>query len=231
MCPARPPFRRLALLGLVLLAAERGGAELATTSPFLPTPAANSATPTAGAPVEFRGSMEGRDGVKVRIYDPARKIGAWLRLNERDPNIDFVAKQYNADRQTVSGDYQGRPLTLAQHEAKVVSSGAGMPNVMNMQLPQNPMPAAIANSVVVNPTPADEQRRLDAVATEVARRRALREQATQQVNAGVPVAPQVIQQAQQERQLRQQDSVPQNSRSNNPPQNGPRGAFPGGQKR
>jgi hypothetical protein len=45
--------------------------------------------------------------------------------------------------------------------------------------------------VVVNPTPADEARRLEAVASEVARRRALREQASQQMGQSPPMpAPQ-----------------------------------------
>jgi len=48
---------------------------------------------------------------------------------------------------------------------------------------------AVTQSVVVNPTPADEQRRLEAVAAEVARRRALREQASQQVSQGVVPTP------------------------------------------
>jgi hypothetical protein len=43
--------------------------------------------------------------------------------------------------------------------------------------------------VVLNPTPADEARRLEAVASEVARRRAMREQASQQVNQGMPPPP------------------------------------------
>jgi len=40
----------------------------------------------------------------------------------------------------------------------------------------------------LNPTPADEQRRLEAVATEVRRRRALREQASIQAAQGVAPA-------------------------------------------
>ena len=56
------------------------------------------------------------------------------------------------------------------------------------------MPPAIAQSVVINPTPADEQRRLEAVAAEVARRRQLREQAALQVSQGIPLAPQLLQQ-------------------------------------
>jgi hypothetical protein len=41
----------------------------------------------------------------------------------------------------------------------------------------------------VNPTPADEARRLEAVAAEVARRRALREQASNSVQNAPPPAP------------------------------------------
>ena len=46
-------------------------------------------------------------------------------------------------------------------------------------MPSN-VPSAVTQAVVLNPTPADEQKRLEAVAAEVQRRRALREQATQQ---------------------------------------------------
>jgi hypothetical protein len=110
----------------------------------------------------------------------------------------------------VTIDYQGRPLTLAQHVAKVASAGnaQAMANLPPSGGP--PMPAAITNSVVVNPTPADEQRRLDAVAAEVARRRALREQASQQVNQGGLVAPTVIQQ-QPDLRAQPQPAPPQNN--------------------
>ena len=66
--------------------------------------------------------------------------------------------------------------------------------MQNMAPPPPPqmtnVPPAVTQAVVVNPTPADEQRRLEAVASEVARRRALREQASQQVNTppSVPMA-------------------------------------------
>jgi hypothetical protein len=177
----------------------------------MPASAGGPSAPTAGAPLEFRGTMETSEGLKVRIVDPARKTGAWLRVNERDPNFDFVVKKIDAEHDTATVDYQGQPLTLAEHVAKVASAGMAQ-NFPNM--PPNggmPMPAAITNSVVVNPTPADEQRRLDAVAAEVARRRALRDQAQQQVNQGVPLAPQIIQQQQEARQLQQQNAQQQNN--------------------
>lgn len=136
--------------------------------------------------------MQTAQGVRVRIVDPSRRAGAWLLANERDPSFEFVVKHIDAEHDTVTVDYQGRSLTLAQHVAKVASAGMA-PNFPGMPNPAANMPPAIAQSVVVNPTPADEQRRLEAVAAEVARRRQLREQASQQINQGVRVAPQVIQ--------------------------------------
>jgi hypothetical protein len=82
------------------------------------------------------------------------------------------------------------------------------------------MPPAIANSVVVNPTPADEQKRLEAVASEVARRRQLREQASQPGGVSAPGAPQVIQQPPQQVQQPQQNqnANPQNNNAQRPAQ-------------
>lgn len=167
-------------------------AELAAKSPFLPVAGAGAAAPASNAPLEYRGMMQTAEGLKVRIVDPSRHGGAsgvWLHTNERDPNFDFVVKQIDLEHDTVTLDYQGRPLTLAQRVPKVASAGA--PQIMppGMQGAPSNMPPAITNSVVVNPTPADEQRRLEAVAAEVARRRQLREQAAQQVGQGAPVAP------------------------------------------
>jgi hypothetical protein len=169
------------------LAAACASAQLATSSPFLPgQSAAGANAPTAGAPLEFRGQIDmPPDGLKVRIYDPARKTGAWVRVNERDPNNEFVVKQFDSARGTVSVEYRGQTMVLSEHEAKVTSSGAAMPSIPMAGIP---MPSAGAQ-MALNPTPADEQHRLEAVAAEVARRRQLREQAVEQVGQGVP-APQ-----------------------------------------
>jgi hypothetical protein len=179
--------------GLALAGVLRAESLLPTKSPFLAPQAGGSAAPTAGAPLEYRGTMQTAEGLKARIVDPARHSGAWLRANERDPGFDVVVKQIDVDHDTVTVDYQGRALTLAQHVAKVTSTGAPpmMPAFAN---PASNMPPAIAQSVVINPTPADEQRRLEAVAAEVARRRQLREQAALQVSQGIPLAPQLLQQ-------------------------------------
>lgn len=175
-----------------MLVAGTAGAQPASSSPFLPPSAANVAAPTAGAPIEFRGIMETGEGMRFRLYDPVRKSGAWVKLNERDTTLDVVAKQFNAtpDSETLVVEHQGRTLTLAQRVSKVVSSGSAVQNMAPPPVMTN-VPPAVTQSVVVNPTPADEARRLEAVASEVARRRALREQASQQMGQSQPMpAPQ-----------------------------------------
>jgi len=69
-----------------------------------------------------------------------------------------------------------------------VSSGAAAQAMPPPVVATNVGPA-VTQTVVLNPTPADEQKRLDAVAAEVARRRALREQATQQMGQTPAPAP------------------------------------------
>jgi hypothetical protein len=178
-------LRRVVLAAIALAAGGRAWAQLAPSSPFLPAPAKGPAGPTAGAPLEYRGYIETPEGRQFRLYDPARKAGEWIKLNERNQTLDATAKQYDSGNNTLTVEYQGRTLTLAGREPKIVSSGSApaMPPPMPVAAP---MPAAVTQSVVVNPTPAQEQQRLEAVAAEVARRRALREQATQQINQGGP---------------------------------------------
>jgi len=152
------------------------------------------------------------------------------QLNQRNSVLDVLAKNYDDSRNTLVVEYQGRTLTLAAREAKVVSSGnaaQAMPPPAPMPVAQA-MPAAVTNAVVVNPTPADEQRRLEAVATEVARRRALREQAVQQVGQGTvqAVAPQAQmprnfppnQQGQNQQRPNQQNNQQNNQRRAQNPQ-------------
>jgi len=208
---AHPRFSRHLVFTLIVMIGGVGGrAQLATSSPFLPSQASGSSTaPTAGAPLEFRGMVDTPgEELKVRIYDPSRKLGAWLRVSERNPNYDFVVKQYDASRDTATVEYHGQTMVLAMHEGKVTSSGAAAPNI---PLAQIQPPIMNGPPGVTNGTPAS-QTQLEAVAAAVAQRRALREQAAQQVNQGVSVAPQVIQQ--QQPQQRPQNNQLQNQNPN-----------------
>jgi hypothetical protein len=192
-----PNFRRL-LCASLLLGAVSARAQLASMSPFVPTAGkSGAAAPTADAPLEFRGLAELPDGPAFRVVDPARKAGAWVRLNERDPELGVLVKQHDAEHDTVTVEHQGRTLTLALHQSKISSAGAAIANPMAM-VPQMQVPtiAAMAQRPPANPI---QQSQIDAVAAAVAQRRALRDQAAQQINQGVPIAPQVIQQQQQQR--------------------------------
>jgi hypothetical protein len=153
-------------------------ADLVGSSPFLPANAqgAGAASGPSG-PIELRGISPMSGGAAFLIYDVAKKKSAWVGINE--PGHDFVVKSADAENDTVTVDYQGRPLKLTLRVAKVASSGTASAATGGA-----PAPSAVASSVVVNPTPADEQKRLDAVAQEVRRRRLEREKAIQDTQAG-----------------------------------------------
>jgi hypothetical protein len=159
-------LRHLFLLGAALAAVRPVllRADLAGVSPFLPPNAAAAAGQSGpSGPVELRGIMGTGSGFAYCIYDTAKKTSTWAGLNEK--GNDFVVKSADPARESVTVDYQGQTLKLVLHTAKVASSGLA---------PMIQPATAVASSVVVNPSMADEQRRLDAVAQEVRRRRAER---------------------------------------------------------
>jgi hypothetical protein len=198
-------FRSFAIISLWWLTVGRARAQLTTSSPFLPVKSTDAATPTSGAPLEFRAVTDMGNGLNFRVIDMGpKRNGTWARLNERDPDLGVIAKQYDAANEMLTVEYQGRTLTLPLHQAKVTSSGTAP----NIPLGGIPMPAGIQPVVALNTTPAQEQQRLEAVAAEVARRRQLREQAAPPVIQGVPVAPPVIQQTPQTFQQNPAATVP-----------------------
>jgi hypothetical protein len=117
--------------------------------------------------------MATADGASFCIYDTAKKKATWVGLNESGQ--DFVVKEAGPDADSVTVDYQGRSLHLTLVASKVSSAGGAA--------------GAITSSVAVNPTPADEQKRLDAVSQEVRRRRMERERALQGGPGRLPPGP------------------------------------------
>ena len=166
------------LLGLAGPVAAPGQDGLTTESPFLPagTPA-GVATENAG--LEFRGVMVTNQGPVFLIVDPTgpAKKGVWVKLNET--GRDFSVKNYDAQSDTVSVDFRGRLLPLPLVKSKVGSSGMPMPSMAGTTPGGQPPIAGPISPVVLNPTPADEARRLEAVTQEVLRRRQMRQQAAQ----------------------------------------------------
>ncbi|WP_414664532.1 hypothetical protein [Horticoccus sp. 23ND18S-11] len=175
-----PTIHRSVFAGIALAMAGSVHAQLATKSPFLPPQSAAAGAPTAGAPLEFRAYMTTSEGTRYWVYNPTRKLGAWVKLNERNAELEVTVRQHDEAKESLIVEHQGKTLTLAERKAKVVSSGAAA-QAMPPPAPATNVGPAVTQTVVLNPTPADEQKRLDAVAAEVARRRALREQATQQM--------------------------------------------------
>jgi hypothetical protein len=169
----------LCLLVLGLTSSHLQAAETAIgKSPFLPPDSPTDTAPTPDATLELRGIMASGDSYMFSIYDSTHKSSSWTRLNEN--GHAFVVRSHDTTRDSVTVDYQGRTLTLALKTAKVASAPVTVP-----QPPQQPVaapapgPQPIGGPVVLNPSPADEQRRLEAIAAEVNRRRMIRQQALQ----------------------------------------------------
>ncbi len=154
-------------------------ADLAQSSPFLPQnlAAAGGQAGPAG-PVELRGIMSTSDGTAYCIYDTAKKTSAWVKLNEA--GNDFVVRSADPAGDSVTVDFRGQSLRLVLRTAKVASAGAGVAPAA---------PNTVSSAVMLNPSPVDEQRRLDAVAQEVRRRRLERERAAQAAQPGGGQAP------------------------------------------
>ena len=159
---------------LGFLPAARAGAQLSDSSPFAPTNTPGSPGASAeNEPLELRGIMATPDGLRFCIYDSAKKSSRWVGLNESSDGARYVVKSADPDRETVSVQSDGRIMTLALRKPKVASAG-----------PAGAWSGGLPPTVVLNPTPEDNQRRLQAVADEVRRRRLARERADQQ--AGQP---------------------------------------------
>lgn len=150
------------LLGLV----ARADTTLAPSSPF--APAAGSAAAAENQPLELRGIMMDGAGYRFSVFDPVRKTGQWVRLNE--PGHDFTVRTHDVARDTVTLDFQGRVLTLSLHTAKVVA-------VAVPEAPAGPRPTGASpgfGPVPKPPTP-EEAARFNRAVEEINRRRALRE--------------------------------------------------------
>lgn len=174
------PHRTLQLSALMLLVIASGGTaraadSAASSSPFLPPSAQTAAAPTQDATLELRGIIAEGDATMFSIYDATHHISFWTKLDEK--GHPFVVRSYDAQRDAVTVEYQGRTLNLALRTAKVASAPA-TPHLVASS-PPAPAPQPIGGPVVLNPTPADEQRRLEAIAAEVNRRRMIRQQALQ----------------------------------------------------
>jgi len=177
MNPA-PTFRRCSAL-LVLTVASLAGVnaravELTPNSPFAP-PSSNAdpnATP-ANSPLELHGILSTPDGDKFNLCDQAGHVNVWIGLNAAGQ--PFVVRSHDAAHHRVTVEYQGRELTLALAQPKITAMQQQiMPMPQMGGMPPQLQPGAVSAS------PQDERMRLERIAEEIRRRRAMRAAAQQQ---------------------------------------------------
>jgi len=147
--------------------AARADAPLAANSPFAPPDGATSVA-ADNQPLELRGILADGDGYRFSIYDPARKSGQWVRLNE--PGHDFTVKTHDVGQDTIMVDYQGRRLTLPLRAGKVVAVA-----VSETSRGPRPVPGGSGVGPVPKAATAEESARFNRAVEEINRRRSLRE--------------------------------------------------------
>lgn len=182
----------LALAALILAATARAG--LSTESPFAPRGQSLAGAVATNTPIELRGIVSDEQGMRFAIYDPARKEGTWVRLDEKGQS--FVVRSYDSATNRVSVDYQGKTQTIVLAEpvfgpGKAIAGGVGLPGAAGQPgAAAQPAQGRFSSRIVTGAQPggqqrtqqqsAEESRRLEAIRAEVARRRAQREAGAQQ---------------------------------------------------
>jgi len=160
---------------------------LNTTSPFLPPPSAQVSTADA-AVLQYRGVYEIGGETYFNLADAATGKGEWVRLNQADARYLVKSREQAGSSETITVEYQGRSLRLSLLRPKTVK--AALPSPAQLAASAKPIPPLPPGAtrpadgpispVVLNPTGADEQRRLEDFRAEYQRRRAQRQQAAQQ---------------------------------------------------
>lgn len=170
-----PHFRFLLWVLPVLTGASVSGAvsldELVKSSPFMPAGQESvPVAPTENAAVEFRGMITTPTGVLFGLYDRTKQTGAWVGKDEKD--ADFVVKSYDPASDMLSVDYHGQKFNLTLSSSKIGSAAPSVPFVV-AGAPGTRQAGGVTPAVAR----VDDQRRLEAIAAEVRRRRALRQSA------------------------------------------------------
>jgi hypothetical protein len=151
---------------------------LVERSPFAP-PGVVNAEPVNETPsqLEFRGIATDESGTLFSVYDLTANRGYWVREGEAGA---VSVKSFDRDESQIMVEQNGRTVPLKLKRATIQAGAAQM--VAAVPAPGN-NPGSGARAVA---NPAADAKRLEAVAAEVRRRRALRNAA--QAGAPAPVA-------------------------------------------
>lgn len=177
---ARRPILLLPLLASLAVPLGQGQS---SRSPFLP-PATKDQAPaeTPDAPLQFCGYVGLGENARYCLYDPATRRSMWLPVGGEQAAVQL--QSFDPETRSVTVAQNGRVMTLKLPTARVTGdapSGGPLP-VAGAAGPQS------ARDSTPNASPADEARRLEAVAAEVRRRRALRQAAAQNQQQRTPAA-------------------------------------------
>lgn len=160
------------ILMLVGPVASLTGADLQPlldNSPFGRAPAPEPVVVTSNeALLEFRSLVVEGGQRYFSIFDPTAQRGYWVAEGEEAGGISVAS--YNEDDQQLEVQQGGRTLNLVIKTANIVAGAAPLPGA--------PGASAQTRTPQVRTTGAADPKRLEAVAAEVRRRRALRQAAT-----------------------------------------------------
>lgn len=186
-------IRRVTLALTTLLLATTAGivarAGVSTESPFAPRGQSAASAVVSNTPIELRGIVSDEDGERFAIYDPVKKEGAWVRIDDKEH--PFIVRSYDAATNRIVVDYQGKSQTIVLVEPKfgpgksvaapiALPGVAAQPAVAVAGAPGRFTPGGGAQQRAAAQPSADEAKRLEAIRAEVARRRAQREASSQQ---------------------------------------------------
>lgn len=182
-------LRRIASCSILIAAghavlSSAGAQTISTTSPFLPrNGSAGPGAVTENSPLELRGILDASSNPLFGLYDPVKRQGGWVHLNETGKDFPATIRSYDAQNDAISVEYQGRVLNLALKTAKIetmqVAAQPPVPRPLNGQ----------AGPVVTSAPATDNSRQMEAVAAEVQRRRLQRQAMQQRQNQPPPSPP------------------------------------------
>jgi hypothetical protein len=147
------------------------GVELQTLvdrNPFAPAgQAAGPVQPAEQPTLEFRGMVTDFEGTAYNIFDTSTSKGAWVRVD--DPDSPFKVRGYDPSSSTIEVEQNGRPLKLTLKRATIQAGPA-----MSAMVAGASAPGVASGEARRTGDSGTDARRLEAVAAEVRRRRALR---------------------------------------------------------
>lgn len=144
--------------------------QLLKNSPF----GAQRSGPAAEAPAqawEFRGMVEENGVLWFSLYEPGTRRSLWRRLQQPDEHV--VVRHFDPNGSTLTIEFQSRTLVLPLRSAPRTEG----PPAGTIPPIGSPQPAAAATTATTA-TP-DNAQRLQQIAEEIRRRRALRQQTLQ----------------------------------------------------